>query len=157
MRTTKILSTLVENKPGTLFKVVHLIRLMRVNIEGLSLGVTNRGDTCRMTFTVDGDDVTLNHIAKQLRKVIDVIEANTYSPEEVTSCELALVKVKSSAQSRGVMSTFHGHKVVDSSSKEFIVQIVGTVADIDSFVQRLGSDVVDIARTGVTALPREKT
>jgi acetolactate synthase-1/3 small subunit len=157
LRTTKILSTLVENKPGTLFKVVHLIRLMRINIEGLALGVTNRGDTCRMIFTVDGDDATLEHIAKQLRKVIDVLEANTYSPEEVTSRELALVKIQASDRSRSVMSKFHGHKVIDSSGREIIVQVVASPAEIDDFVQRLGSDVLDIARTGVTALPREKT
>ena len=54
MRSSKILTTLVENKPGTLYKVVHLVRLMRLNIEGLTLGVTNGGDTCRMTFTIDG-------------------------------------------------------------------------------------------------------
>ena len=156
MRTTKILSTLVENKPGTLFKVVHLIRLMRINIEGLALGVTNRGDTCRMVFTVDGDDATLEHIAKQLQKVIDVLEATTYSPEEVTSRELALVRIRASDRSRGLMSKFHGHKILDSSNKELVVQVVGSPAEIDDFVQKLGSDVLDIARTGVTALPRER-
>jgi len=42
-RSSKVLSTLVENKPGTLFRVIHLVRLMRLNIEGLTLGVTNGG------------------------------------------------------------------------------------------------------------------
>jgi acetolactate synthase small subunit len=45
--------------------------------------------------------------------------------------------------------------VVDSSPKSLVVQIVGSASEIDNFVRTLGSDVLDIARTGVAALPRE--
>ncbi len=155
MRASKILSTLVENKPGTLYKVVHLVRLMRLNIEGLTLGVTNGGNTCRMTFTIDGDDATVDHVAKQLRKVIDVLDAQTYSPDEVTTKELALVKVAASDQSRSVIRSSDAYKVVDSSPSSLVVQVVGSAAEIDNFVNQLGSEVLDIARTGVAALPRE--
>ena len=58
-RSSKVLSTLVENKPGTLFRVIHLVRLMRLNIEGLTLGVTNGGADCRMTMTLSGDDAAV--------------------------------------------------------------------------------------------------
>ncbi len=146
---------MVENKPGTLYKVVHLVRLMRLNIEGLTLGVTNGGNTCRMTFTIDGDDATVDHVAKQLRKVIDVLEAQTYSPEEVTTRELALVKVAASDQSKSIIDTSGGCRVVDSSPNSLVVQVVGSATEIDEFVHRLGSHVLDIARTGVAALPRE--
>ena len=155
MRASKILTTLVENKPGTLYKVVHLVRLMRLNIEGLTLGVTNGGDTCRMTFTIDGDDATVDHVAKQLRKVIDVLEAHTYGPEEVTTRELALVKVSASDESKGVIEASNGCRVVDSSPRSLVVQVVGSALEIDDFVRRLGPFVLDIARTGVAALPRE--
>ena len=155
MRASKILTTLVENKPGTLYKVVHLVRLMRLNIEGLTLGVTNGGNTCRMTFTIDGDDATVDHVAKQLRKVIDVIEAQTYTPEEVNTRELALVKVTATDKSKSVIESSGGCRVVDSSTKSLVVQIVGSASEIDNFVRTLGSDVLDIARTGVAALPRE--
>ena len=83
MRSNKVLSVLVENKPGTLFRVVHIVRLMRLNIEGLTLGVTNGGEECRMTITVSGDETAVEHVARQLMKVIDVLEAHTYGPEEM--------------------------------------------------------------------------
>src|SRR3989442_4223359 len=120
LRASKILTTLVENKPGTLYKVVHLVRLMRLNIEGLTLGVTNGGNTCRMTFTIDGDDATVDHVAKQLRKVIDVIEAQTYTPEEVNTRELALVKVTATDKSKSVIESSGGCRVVDSSPKSLV-------------------------------------
>jgi acetolactate synthase-1/3 small subunit len=148
----------VENKPGTLYKVVHLVRLMRLNIEGLTLGVTNGGDTCRMTFTIDGDDAAVDHVAKQLRKVIDVLDAQTYSPEQVTTKELALVKVRATDQSKSIIGRSDGSKavVVDSSPESMVVQVVGSAKEIDDFVRLLGTQVLDIARTGVAALPREE-
>ncbi|MBI2649239.1 MAG: acetolactate synthase small subunit [Thaumarchaeota archaeon] len=157
MRASKILSVLVDNKPGTLFRVTHLVRLMRLNIEGLTLGVTNGGDTCRMTFTLNGDDRTVEHVARQLMKVIDVIEAHTYGPQEVTARELALVSLKKFDPIQFGEEERQRLNVIDRSTAGVVVQIVGTAGEIDEFVRRAGeSNVIDIARTGVAALPKEK-
>lgn len=156
MRASKILSVLVDNKPGTLFRVTHLVRLMRLNIEGLTLGVTNGGDTCRMTFTLNGDDRTVEHVARQLMKVIDVIQANTYGPQEVTARELALVSLKKFDLTQFGEEERKRLSVVDKSTGAVVVQVVGSAGEIDDFVRRAGeSNVIDIARTGVAALPRE--
>ena len=85
LKASKVLSALVENKPGALFRVVHLVRLMRLNIDGLTCGETNGGEDVRITITLEGDDGAVEHVARQLMKVIDVLEAHTYSPEEVTA------------------------------------------------------------------------
>jgi acetolactate synthase-1/3 small subunit len=151
-----VLSALVENKPGTLFRVVHLVRLMRLNIEGLTLGVTNGGKECRMTMTLSGDDASVEHVAKQLMKVIDILEARTYGPEEVTARELALVKINTDKISVAEIQKNSGCRIVDSSQHSVVAEIVGSVKQIDEFVERLGeSNVLDIARTGAAALPKE--
>jgi acetolactate synthase I/III small subunit len=156
LKASKVLSTLVENKPGTLFRVIHLVRLMRLNIEGLTLGVTNNGDDCRMTMTLNGDDATVEHVARQLMKVIDVLEARTYSPEEVTARELALVSVSTEGISLEGIQKSTGCRIVDSSPHSAVVEVVGDAKEIDKFVEHLGSNVLDIARTGVAALPKVK-
>jgi acetolactate synthase-1/3 small subunit len=151
-----VLSALVENKPGTLFRVVHLVRLMRLNIEGLTLGVTNGGKECRMTMTLSGDDASVEHVAKQLMKVIDILEARTYGPEEVTARELALVKINTDKISVAEIQKNSGCRIVDSSQHSVVAEIVGSVKQIDEFVERLGeTNVLDIARTGAAALPKE--
>jgi acetolactate synthase-1/3 small subunit len=155
-RASKVLSTLVENKPGTLFRVIHLVRLMRLNIEGLTLGVTNGGADCRMTMTLSGDDASVEHVAKQLMKVIDILEAHTYSPEEVTARELALVKISTDGISVVEIQQKTGCRIVDSSSHSVVAEVVGSATQIDQFVERLGDNVLDIARTGVAALPKER-
>ena len=156
MRAAKVLSVLVENKPGTLFRVVNIVRLMRLNIEGLTLGVTNGGEDCRLTITVSGDEAAVEHVARQLMKVIDVLEAHTYGPEEIDSRELALVKINTDAVSLTEIQRKQAVRIVDSSSHSAVVEVVGSAQQIDDFVSGLGSaNVIDIARTGVAALPKE--
>ena len=47
-------------------------------------------------------------------------------------------------------------RIVDSSSHSAVVEVVGSAQQIDDFVSGLGSaNVLDIARTGVAALPKE--
>ena len=156
MRSSKVLSALVENKPGALFRVIHLVRLMRLNIEGLTLGVTNGGEDCRLTITLNGDDATVEHVARQLMKVIDVLEAHTYGPEEVNSRELALIKVNTDKISISDIQRNNACRIVDSSQHSVVVEVVGSAEQIDDFVSGLGaSTVLDIAWTGVAALPKE--
>ncbi len=146
---------MVENKPGALFRVVHLVRLMRLNIDGLTLGATNGGEDVRMTITLEGDDAAVEHVARQLMKVIDVLEAHTYSPEEVTARELALVRINTDKMSTVDIQKIQFCRIVDSSARSAVVEVVGSASQIDDFVSSLKTNVLDIARTGVAALPKE--
>lgn len=138
-----------------MFRVVHVVRLMRLNIEGMTLGVTNGGEDCRITITLDGDEAAVEHVARQLVKVIDVLEAHTYSPEQVTARELALVKINTDKMSLTDIQRMKSCRIVDSSPRSVVVEIVGSAREIDDFVAGLKTSVLDIARTGVAALPKE--
>jgi acetolactate synthase I/III small subunit len=98
----------------------------------------------------------VEHVAKQLMKVIDILEAHTYSPEEVTARELALVKISTDGISVAEIQQKTGCRIVDSSSHSVVAEVVGSAKQIDQFVARLGDNVLDIARTGVAALPKER-
>ena len=49
-----IISILVENKPGVLFKVTHLFRSRNFNIDSISVGITDNPNYSRMTITTLG-------------------------------------------------------------------------------------------------------
>jgi acetolactate synthase I/III small subunit len=155
LRASKVLSALVENKPGALFRVVHLVRLMRLNIDGMTAGATNGGEDVRITLTLEGDDAAVEHVARQLMKVIDVLEAHTYSPEQVTARELALVRINTDKMSIADIQKMQSCRIVDSSTRSAVVEVVGSASQIDDFVSGLKTSVLDIARTGVAALPKE--
>ena len=51
-----ILSLLVENKPGILFKITHMFRARNFNIDSISVGVTENPEFSRMTITTIGQN-----------------------------------------------------------------------------------------------------
>src|ERR687898_3576072 len=89
-----IISSLVENKPGVLFRITNLFRARNFNIESITVGTTEKPDLSRMTITTESDEKTLDQLVKQLRKLIDVVEVKVLDIERTVYRELALIKMK---------------------------------------------------------------
>ncbi len=90
--TLYILSVIVENKPGVLFRITNLFRSRNFNIESITVGITEKPDLSRMTITTKSDVKTLEQLVKQLRKTIDVIQVSVLDKENAVYRELALLK-----------------------------------------------------------------
>ena len=95
------LIVLVEDKPGVLTRVASMFRRRGFNIVSLAVGNSEQPGLSRMTFVVDGDDYTVGQVAKQLDKLIDVIEVSDITNERILARELALIKVKTTPVTRG--------------------------------------------------------
>jgi len=154
-----IISALVENKPGVLFRVSNMFRARNFNIESLSVGPTEQQDLSRITVTIDSDENVTEQLVKQLRKLIDVVEVARLAADQTVYRELALIKLKAiGAASKGEIikiANDFGGKIVDTSRGSIMVEITDTPDKIDAFqrlVERYG--VIQLARTGVSALPR---
>jgi acetolactate synthase-1/3 small subunit len=154
-----ILSALVEDKPGVLFRVTNLFRARNFNIESITVCYSESADLSRMTITTRSDDRTLDQLVKQLRKLIDVVEVRVLDRINTVYRELALIKMNaqdptSRAEITNLASVFRG-KVLDIDKHTLTVEITGTPSKIDAF-RKLVSDfgIVQLARTGVSALPR---
>ncbi|MEM3085012.1 MAG: acetolactate synthase small subunit [Nitrososphaerales archaeon] len=154
-----IISALVENKPGVLFRVSNMFRARNFNIESLSVGPTEQSDLSRITVTVDSDEHVTEQMVKQLRKLIDVVDVTRLQVSDTVYRELALIKLKAVDPSSrmeiiNLANVFRG-KIVDVSKSTIMVEITGTPDKIDAFkslVEHYG--VIQLARTGVSALPR---
>ncbi|TBR08346.1 MAG: acetolactate synthase small subunit, partial [Candidatus Nitrosotenuis sp.] len=94
-----ILSILVENKPGILFKVTHLFRSRNFNIDSISVGTTQNPEFSKMTITTIGDEKQIEQIVKQLEKMIDTIEVKRLDDKKTVYRELVLFRVKVSKAS----------------------------------------------------------
>jgi acetolactate synthase I/III small subunit len=154
-----ILSALVEDKPGVLFRVTNLFRARNFNIESITVGYSESSDLSRMTITTRSDDRTLDQLVKQLGKLIDVVEVQVLDRANTVYRELALIKMNaqdstSRAEITNLASVFRG-KILDIGKSTLTVEITGTPSKIDAF-RNLVSDfgIVQLARTGVSALPR---
>ena len=77
------LIALVEDKPGVLTRVASMFRRRGFNIVSLAVGNSEQPGLSRMTFVVNGDDYTVGQVAKQLDKLIDVIEVSDITGESI--------------------------------------------------------------------------
>lgn len=156
---TKVISVLVENKPGVLHSIANLFRRRNFNIESITVGATQKKDIARMTITVDADEKTLEQVVKQVAKQIDVLTVEELEQGNFVMRELALIKVKimDSKERSDVMNfvnVFRG-RIIDVSTDSLTVEITGGPDKIDAFLNLMKTfGVLELARTGITALAR---
>ncbi len=154
-----ILSILVENKPGILFKVTHLFRSRNFNIDSISVGVTENPDYSRMTITTDGDARQIDQIVKQLDKMIDTVKVVHLDEHKTVYRELCIFRIKlvSAGQSMEVnkIANAYGGRVHDAREDSIMVELTATPAQIRAFEELVKPfGIAGIARTGVAALER---
>ena len=91
----------MRDKPGVLNRVAGLLRRRNFNIDSLQVGASEMPGISRMSFVLDGTDRMVDQAIKQLRKIIDVTRVENVSVQSSLLHELALIKVKASAATRG--------------------------------------------------------
>ena len=88
----RIISILLENKPGALARVVGLFHQRGYNIESLNVGPVFDGTYSRMTVTSRGSENDVEQITKQINKIIDVIKVSDLTEGEHHEYEFILIK-----------------------------------------------------------------
>jgi acetolactate synthase-1/3 small subunit len=152
------LSVLVEDKPGVLARVASLFSRRGYNIQSLAVGATEQKDMSRMTIVVSVDESPLEQITKQLNKLINVIKIVEQDEDNNVSRELALVKVRADATTRGqvieAVNLFRA-KVVDVSTESLTIEATGTPAKLEAFLRVLEPyGIRELAQSGVVSLSR---
>ena len=156
---THTITVLVENRPGVLARVSGLFARRGYNIESLTVSITEDPDVSRMTIVVAGDSDVLEQITKQLHKLIDVLKVFDYLDTPMLERELALIKVTVDYDRRveliQMVTQVFGGKIIDTSEKNFVVEVTGGSDKIDAFEKQMESfGVREMVRTGRIALMR---
>jgi acetolactate synthase-1/3 small subunit len=154
-----ILSILVENKPGILFKVTHFFRSKNFNIDSISVGVTENPEISKMTITTYGDEKQIAQIVKQLDKMIDTVEVKHLDEHKTVYRELSIFKIKLSNANDSMeinkLANAYGAKIHDVRKNSIMVELTATPDQIKAF-EELASPfgILDVSRTGVAAMER---
>lgn len=154
-----IISILVENKTGILFKVTNLFRSRNFNIESISVGVTADPEFSRMTITTEGDEKHVQQIVKQLDKMIDTVEVRRLDEHKTVYRELILFKIKINKAEDSMeinkLANSYGAKVHDVKKDSIMVELTATPDQINAFEELAKPfGIIETARTGVAALQR---
>ncbi len=152
-----VISVTVENRHSVLTRITGLFAARGYSIESLSVAPMN--GLGHMIIVVNGDDLVLEQVNKQLNKLIDVIKVIDMTGESFIDRELILIKVNSTKTTRSeimqVVNIF-GAKIVDISPKTLTVEATGSEAKINAIIGMLKSfGIKEVSRSGKVAMSRE--
>ena len=152
------LSVLVENEPGVLSRVAGLFSGRGFNIESLNVAPTMEQGVSLMTIVTDGDELIIEQIKKQLRKLITVVKVVDMNEVKHVDREMVLIKVNATEQTRAevlrIVDIFRC-KVVDVSPSELTLEATGDrgkIKALSNLLHRFG--IKEQARTGTVAMRR---
>jgi acetolactate synthase-1/3 small subunit len=156
----RIISALVENKPGVLYRISNLIRRKSFNIESIAVGHAENPGLSRMTFTIFSDYSRFDQVMRNIDNLIDIRSVEPLEERNATIRELALVKFSPGApvtrpEVMSLIETFRGN-IVDVSPETLTVEISGDSDKINAFIDLTRNfGLKKVARTGAVALARE--
>ena len=149
---------IVEDRPGSIDRVIGALRRRRANMQNFTLGRGERVDRMRITAQVNDSEVEVDHLLEQLRKIVDVRQAVILQPEQTIVREIALVKVSSTAanvQELRELGQTYNAAVVEQTGDSITFEISGSVEKIEQFVEQVQSyGIREIARSGSVTITR---
>jgi len=162
-----VIAALVTNEPGVLAQVAGMFAARGFNIDSLVVGRTENPELSRMTIVVNGDATVLEQVRKQLQKLVPVVKVVDYSTVDFVERDLMLLQITTSGKAPGgrhhrnelieLASVFRA-KVVDISEEQLMIELSGAEGKLEAFVELARPyGIVELARTGVIAMPRGKT
>ena len=158
--TSRTLSLVVDNQPGTLARVIGLFSGRGYNIESLTVTeVDNARNLSRISLVTRGTSMTIEQIKSQLLRIVPVHIVRDLTLEgPFIKSELALVKVVIKGANRvealRVAETFRA-RTLDVTLSSFVFELTGKPSKIDAFTELMRSlGDTEISRTGVSAISR---
>ena len=156
------LSILVQDIPGVLSQVARLFSRKGYNIESIVSGETSQPGLTRITIVILGDELMVNQIAAQCRKLIPVQVVKILDEETSIQREFAMIKVR--AEDRAArdeviqMANIFRANIIDVSREALTVAIFGDRDKTEALVRLLRDfGVLEIARTGTIAIERGRS
>jgi acetolactate synthase I/III small subunit len=154
-----IIAILLQNEAGALARVAGLFSTRGYNIESLSVAATDDPTVSRLTLVTKGSDAVIQQIANQLNKLVDVVNVEDMTLGEHLERELVLLKLKVRPERT---DTVRGHvvrlggRVLDPAADGFIVELTGSEAEVNTFVNELARDaeLLEVVRSGALGIAR---
>lgn len=149
---------IAKNKDGILGRILSLFNKRGYFVKKMTAGTTNRDGYARLTLTVEGDELILDQIQKQVYKIIDVVKVKIFPSTGVIRREMMLIKVKANNETRAkiiqIADIYRGN-VLDVSTSSLIIQVTGDEEKLEGFVEMMKTyEILEIAKTGILAMSR---
>ena len=133
------LSLLVQDIPGVLSQVARLFSRKGYNIESIVSGETSQPGLTRITIVILGDELMVNQIAAQCRKLIPVQVVKILDEETSIQREFAMIKVTAVDRTTPMGFTYVAHATVEGlnyqTAYEFQARAEDALEQVESEVK----------------------
>ena len=150
----RILSVLVEDKPGVLARVASTISRRGFNINSLSVGPTHIEGRSKMTIVTELDAV--EQVKKQLNKLVNVIKIVELNPDMTIETEVLLLKVsinKDSQTSVIEKASLSGANSVDVGQDYAVFELTSSSKELNKFEDLMKPfGIIEMVRGGRIAI-----
>ena len=156
------LSILVRDIPGVLSQVARLFSRKGYNIESIVSGETDKPGITRITIVLIADELMINQIADQCRKLIPVLAVKILDEGSSIQREFSLIKVHAADRNARdeviQMANIFRAKIIDVSRETLTVAIFGDKEKTAALTGMLADfGILEIAKTGTIAIERGRS
>ena len=156
MSGAQAVAVLLEDRLITFNRAVGLLRRRNLPVRSIAVGPTGTPGLSRLTIMIHSDEATADRAVKHLQKMIGVRQATAFPARDGVARELALVRVRASAERYGelldVVQLYHA-SIIDDAPDAMIVELTGSDAFVLSGLRALERfEVLEVARSGTIAL-----
>ena len=157
MREHRVLSVLVEDKPGVLARVSSLLARRGFNIHSLAVGPTADAGLSTMTVVVMAAE--LEQVKKQLHKLVNVVKITELDPATSIEREIMLVKVNATSGRRGDvidLARIFNATPVDVAVNSITLLMAGKPTKLNDFLDLVRPfGIMELVKSGRIAVRRE--
>ena len=150
----RILSVLVEDKPGVLARVASTISRRGFNINSLSVGPTHIEGRSKMTIVTELDAV--EQVKKQLNKLVNVIKIVELDPDMTIETEVLLLKLSINKYSQTSViekASLSGANSVDVGQDYAVFELTGSSKELNKFENLMKPfGIIEMVRGGSIAI-----
>jgi len=148
----------LEDRPGSVDRVVGVLRRRRSLMQKFSLAPAGQPDHVRITTQVQDAQVVVEHLVEQLRKIIDVKHVVNLDLQQTLVRELALIQVDTTqADINTIINAGQqfGATVIDVTPETVTFEVTGRGERVEQVIAELNAfGVRDISRSGCVAMAR---
>lgn len=150
-----------ENQIGLLNRITACYLRRKINIESLKVSESSIKGISMFVISAFTTEEIIDKTVKQIANIIDVIEVQHYTQEELITQEIALYKISSKLFSLSgrvdTLTSKWGARLVELGQNFIVLEKTGPREEVEEFKNYLEKDglLIEFTRSGSVVLHRE--
>lgn len=151
------ISAFTENSPGVLHRLTVLFTRRKLNIESLTVSETEKKGISRFTIVVSSEPELITKVAKQINRIIEVVDVFVAENKDLIYKEVAFYRVATDTPQKRVeveeLAHRYGASVSYAADRFLVIEKSGAEEQINSLFLLLEPfGIKEFVRSGRIAL-----